>query len=133
MNRPFIEGLELSELFTEEAVVPILEAHFPNMAYSAARLGHGSDVLGFDTPRSTDHDWGPKLMLFLSEAGHETCQRQIDQVLRQELPSEIHGYSANFGRQEDDTTVMAAIDSSLVNHEVQLLTVRGFFSHMLTC
>jgi len=56
MNRPFIKGLELSELFYEEAVKPFLVARFPNVAYSAARLGHGSDVLGFDTPQSTDHD-----------------------------------------------------------------------------
>lgn len=131
MNRPFIKGLELSELFYEEAVVPILEAHFPNVAYSAARLGHGSDVLGFDTPQSTDHGWGPQLMLFLSEADYETDSDRIDQVLRQELPSEIHGYPTNFGRHEDDTTVMTAASSGLINHEVQILTVRGFFNRML--
>ena len=131
MNRPFIKGLELSELFYEEAVKPILSEHFPNVAYSAARLGPGSDVLGFDTPQSTDHDWGPKLMLFLFEADHDTYRHQIDQVLRQELPSEIHGYSTNFGRHEDDTIVMAATSSSLIQHEVRILTVRGFFDRLL--
>jgi len=70
-------------------------------------------------------------MLFLSEVDHETYRHQIDQMLRQELPSQIHGYSTNFGRHEDDTTVMAATVSGLINHEVQILTVRGFFAGLL--
>ena len=38
------------------------------MRHSAARLGTGSDVLGYDTARSTDHDWGARLAV-LVEAG----------------------------------------------------------------
>jgi len=34
------------------------------MAYSAALLGWGSEVLGFDSPRSADHSWGPRLQIF---------------------------------------------------------------------
>ena len=49
---PFIPGLELSRMLYEQAVAPILAARFPRLVFSAARLGFGSDVLGFDTPRS---------------------------------------------------------------------------------
>lgn len=56
INQPFIKGLELSQLFYEEAVRPILMIHFPQLTYSAALLGRGSETLGFDTPQSTDHD-----------------------------------------------------------------------------
>ena len=63
----FIKGLELSRVFYEEAVRPILVASFPELAYSAALIGPGSEILGFDTPLSTDHDWGPRLRLFLAE------------------------------------------------------------------
>lgn len=66
--RPFIKGLELSERFYREAVAPILAQRFPKLRYSAALIGPGSDVLGFDTPQSMDHDWGPRLLLFLGEA-----------------------------------------------------------------
>ncbi|HLU36909.1 MAG TPA: hypothetical protein VKZ61_14150, partial [Thermomicrobiales bacterium] len=61
----FIPGRELSARFYTEAVRPILDAHAAGIPYAAALVGPGSDVLGFDTPRSMDHDWGPRLTLFL--------------------------------------------------------------------
>lgn len=64
-NPPFIKGLQLSELFFEESVRPILVLHFPDLIYSAALPGRGSEVMGFETPQSMDHNWGPGLMLFL--------------------------------------------------------------------
>jgi hypothetical protein len=35
------------------------------LRHSAARLGPGSDVLGYDTARSTDHDWGGRLAVLV--------------------------------------------------------------------
>ena len=102
-KRPFIKGLRLSELFYEEAVKPILTTHFPELTYTAALLGYGSDCLGFDTPQSMDHDWGPKLMLFLTETDYEGAPEAIDQLLRQELPLEIQSYPTNFAYHEDGT------------------------------
>lgn len=132
LNHTFIKGLDLSELFYEEAVKPILAKRFPDLVYSAALIGLGSEVLGFDTPQSMDHDWGPRLMLFLPEADHETYRDEIDQVLRQELPGEIHGYPTNFGHHEDGTTVMTATDSGHINHGVMFLTVQCFFKYVLS-
>ena len=45
----FISGLELNRAYYEEAVRPILASHAPDLAYSAALIGYGSDVLGYDT------------------------------------------------------------------------------------
>ena len=131
MKPTFIKGLDLSELFYKEAVEPILAKSFPDLAYSAALIGLGSEVLGFDTPQSMDHDWGPRLMLFLAEADHETYRDEIDQVLRHELPGEIHGYPTSFGHHEDGTTVMTAAGGDSINHGVMLLTVQCFFTHVL--
>ncbi|MDY0019985.1 MAG: DUF4037 domain-containing protein [Anaerolineae bacterium] len=131
MDRTFIKGLDLSELFYKEGVKPILAKHFPDLIYSAALIGDGSDVLGFDTPQSMDHDWGPKLMVFLGEADYQTWRDRIDRVLRQELPGEIHGYPTNFGYHEDGTTVMTAIDGPPIHHGVVFLTVQGFFASLL--
>jgi len=61
----FLPGLELARHFYAEAVRPILDQVAPGLPHSAARLGAGSEVLGLDTVRSTDHDWGPRLELFL--------------------------------------------------------------------
>ncbi len=131
MKRTFIKGLELSELFYEEAVKPILERRFPKLTYSAALIGAGSEVLGFDTPQSIDHDWGPRLMLFLTEADHENLHAGINQTLRQELPGEVHGYPTNFGRHEDGSTMMTATNTGHINHSVMLLTTRRYFKQVL--
>ncbi|MFE9889759.1 hypothetical protein [Streptomyces scopuliridis] len=47
----FLPGLELSRILYEEAVRPLLDDAFPGLRHAAARVGTGSEVLGFDTPR----------------------------------------------------------------------------------
>src|SRR5574339_562398 len=59
MNPSFIPGRELCERFYREAVRPILRASFPRLKHSAALIGPGSEVLGFDDELSTDHHWEP--------------------------------------------------------------------------
>lgn len=51
----FIKGRALSEGFFFDAAKPLLDAHFPDLVYSAGLLGFGSDVLGYDDSTSTDH------------------------------------------------------------------------------
>lgn len=132
MDRPFIKGLELSELFYEGAVKPILAERFPDLIYSAALLGPGSEVLGFDTPQSMDHDWGPRLLLFLGEADHNSYQQEVDETLRRELSGEIRGYPTGFGHHEDGTRVMVKSGSGPVHHRVELHTVRRYFLDLLS-
>lgn len=62
---PFVPGLELSRRLYTEAVRSLLEEAAPGIPHSAARLGSGSGVLGFDTPRPAGHPRGPRLQLFL--------------------------------------------------------------------
>jgi hypothetical protein len=130
-NRPFIHGLELSRLLYEEAVRPIMAAHFPELAYSGALLGFGSDVLGFDTAQSMDHEWGPRLMLFLSEADQQALRDDITRCLAEELPAEIHGYPTHFRKNIDGTGRMSPVERGPVNHRVTVQTVRGFFQEFL--
>jgi hypothetical protein len=87
----FIPGVELSRRFYLEAVRPILEAHFPGLPHAAAHIGPGSDVLGFDTEMSTDHDWGPGVRLFLRDADAGLGEK-IQAALSQELPRRFAGY-----------------------------------------
>jgi hypothetical protein len=87
----FIPGRELSGRFYRECVRPLLAAAFPRLDYAAALLGPGSDVLGFDSAMSTDHDWGPRFWLLL-KAEDLGLRDQIDQLLRQSLPSSFAGY-----------------------------------------
>src|SRR3954471_1653699 len=109
---PFIPGIELRCLFYQEAVLPILEEHFPTLPHAAARIGTGSDMLGFDTPMSTDHDWGPSVTLFLREHDVHLGPR-IQELMSENLPYTFHGYSTHFGDSpaEPGTRVLQSIST----------------------
>jgi hypothetical protein len=128
----FIGGLELSRRFYAEIVRPLLAAAFPDLVYSAALIGSGSEVLGYDTPRSTDHEWGPRLLLFLSEADYPTTGPRITEALRRQLPPTFNGYSTHFGQPDaEGIRVAAAYTSGPVEHKIAVHTVRGFFVNHL--
>jgi hypothetical protein len=123
----FIPGLHLSELFYKESVEPILHAKFPGLEYAAARLGYGSEVLGFDDEMSRDHDWGPRLTLFLSDDILETIKPKIDDALRNHLPHLFHGYPTNWSLpHEDQTWALMETVAGPVNHRVEITTARKF-------
>jgi len=63
----FVPGLRLAEHLYHQWVAPALQDHWPQLRYTACLIGDGSEVLGFDTFRSMDHDWGPRLYLFLAK------------------------------------------------------------------
>ena len=96
MTTPFVPGLDLARDFYATVVRPLLDDGFPGLAYAAALLGPGSDVAGFDTERSTDHDWGPRLQVFLTDndAGHQAAA--VTAMLESGLPESFGGYPVRF-------------------------------------
>ena len=131
LHYDFLPGLDLSEAFFEEAVKPFMDKHFPELVYSAVRIGNGSDVLGYDTAQSMDHDWGPKLQIFLNESDYSSVKEELDSILRQHLPREVRGFPTNFDVNEDGTMKMSPITSGPVNHAIAINTVSGFFIEYL--
>lgn len=128
----FLQGLQLSGYFYEEVVGPILRSEFPGLAHSAVLIGSGSEVLGYDTARSTDHEWGPRLLLFLAEPDHARHAARITELLSQWLPYSFRGYSTHFGEpNEEGTRILEDTSSGPVSHKVQVHTVRGFFRDSL--
>jgi hypothetical protein len=128
----FIPGLKLSELFYHEAVRPVLDRRFPGLPHSAALIGYGSDVLGYDTPLSRDHMWGPRLLLFLPEDRFAEIGPQVDQRLRHELPLTFYGYPTNFGVPDKESVrKMEAVGEGPVDHLVEMNTVREFIRQEL--
>ncbi|MEU4192193.1 DUF4037 domain-containing protein [Kribbella sp. NPDC026611] len=71
-----MSGLEICARFYDEVVGPQVDA-----PHSAALLGRGSEVLGFDDEMSTDHDCDARVLFFVAE-GTE---------LRPELPTTFEG------------------------------------------
>jgi hypothetical protein len=92
----FIPGLQLAGEFYTAAVRPLLEEQFPRLPHAAALIGPGSEVAGFDTPRSTDHDWGPRLQVFLGDSDADRSATAITAMLARRLPESFRGYPVAF-------------------------------------
>lgn len=128
----FIPGLELCRLFYQSEVKPILRREFPDVRYSAALIGWGSEVLGFDTPLSRDHHWGPRVLLFLSDMDYSALKLKIDRKLSDNLPYEFLGYSTHYSKPEPNGIRHAVkIRSGPVNHMINCYTVQSFFEARL--
>jgi hypothetical protein len=105
----FVPGIELSRQFYAELVRPILDERFSGLPHSAALLGRGSEVLGFDDEMSTDHDWRARVLLFLREEDETRVGDAVADSLRRELPPLYRDWP--------------------VDHEIH--TVRGYFLERL--
>ncbi|MGC4104787.1 MAG: DUF4037 domain-containing protein [Thermomicrobiales bacterium] len=86
---------------------------FPALPLAIGLLGEGSDVLGYDTARSTDHDWGPRCIVFVPDEAREAMAPWLDQVLRDRLPRTFLGFPTGVGYHEDGTTHMASDDGGV--------------------
>jgi len=126
----FIKGLELNELFYDEVVASILNSFFPDLVYSAALIGWGSDVLGFDDAQSADHNWGIRFQIFLSEQDLEKYRRPLNEVLDEQLPSEFRGHPTAFPIvvNEDQRGIAGSL-----RHNIDVETVKQFFGRYLGC
>ncbi len=116
----FIPGLELCRAFYTEAVEPILRNDFPQILCSAALLGNGSEVLGFDSEMSSDHDWGPRVMLFVSAPDLNKYALAIKQTLIAKLPKHFRGYATEY-----------ATTTSPIDHRVTVDSIAGFFDQYM--
>ena len=125
----FIPGLDLSEGYYREAVRPILDRSYPDLPHAAALIGWGSDVLGFDTPVSTDHLWGPRVRIFVPEDRIPDAPA-IYETLRQALPVTFRGYSTHFGKPDEadgGTRIRQDVEHGPVDPLIEFLTIRDLW------
>src|SRR5438067_2392739 len=128
MAYTFIPGLELSRRFYHEAVRPVVRAHFGDLPHTAARIGTGSEVLGFDTARSADHEWGPRLQLFLRPQDVQRHARDLVAALSDELPKTFYGYPTNFAPTADEHVRSMEFTDGPVFHRVDVTSVDVWFA-----
>lgn len=130
-NKRFIKGLKLSGLYFGKEIKPILDKNFPDLKYSAALFGWGSESLGYDTARSADHHWGPRLLIFLKEEDFN-LKEKISEALSKNLPYEFMGYSTNFSKPAPNgVRIQEKISSGPVDHMVDIFTIKSFFQMRL--
>ncbi len=91
-----ISGLELSRRFYGDLVRPWLAHAFPNPRHAAALIGAGSEVLGFDDEMSRDHDWGPRLQIFVSESDFVSHAQAIVTGFADVAPTTFLGAAVGF-------------------------------------
>lgn len=128
----FIPGLELSRRFYNEVMRSLLESELGDIPYAAGLLGTGSDVLGFDTERSTDHEWGPRLFIFLPADRVGELGPQLFERLRWTLPHSFYGFSVNFGAiQPDGVRWMEEASSGPVEHKIDFRSTEQFLEWIL--
>ncbi len=85
----YIPGQDLSRAFYEEVLAGVI-----TVPHAAALLGTGSDVLGYDTVRSVDHDWGPRAVIFVGEPDVVEVSRRVEAS----LPTSFRGWPVSIGR-----------------------------------
>jgi hypothetical protein len=90
-----LRGAEVARLYYQDLVGPVLGRAFPGLRYAAARLGSGSDVLGYDDARSRDHDWGCRLTVVLDDPDAPLIPAATE-VLERELPETFRGLPVRF-------------------------------------
>lgn len=111
----FVPGLELARSLYEEVVAGAIAR-----PHTACLLGEGSEVQGFDDERSRDHEWGPRLQLFVPVADVDHAARAV----RAALPPTFHGYPTRwFSLAEERTTDHLEITTTALWMATRLPTI----------
>jgi hypothetical protein len=108
----FVPAVELNRGFYRDVVAPLVGP----APHSAALIGWGSQVLGYDTDRSTDHGWGPRLTVCTTAADLDTVRAAVDGG----LPDEYAGWPVTYGW-----------DAYAPRHHVEVTTVDQWFTSHL--
>lgn len=125
----FVPGLDLAGMLYQQ-VKPVIEGHWPALRWGAARWGRGSEVLGYDTPRSMDHDWGPRLQVYLAGAD-AALAAPLRECLARELPMRCGGFPNHFERAPGEPSRLMGTPRRPLRHGVFIETLAAFTDRYL--
>ncbi|CEJ93191.1 hypothetical protein VHEMI08800 [[Torrubiella] hemipterigena] len=124
----FRPALELCGDFFRQVVKPILDNELPALKYGAALIGPGSEVYGFDTEMSMDHDWGLRVFLFLTDEDASQGDA-ITELLGNKLPTTWEGFPGAIETLTTTSTVRQMEDDKAtrpLKHHVTPITLGKF-------
>ena len=110
-----MSGLTLAHRFYQHVVGPLVG----DQPHAAGLLGDGSEVLGYDDEVSADHDFGPRLQLFLPEHADAAAVHR----LLTGLPEEFDGFPVVFA--------VGDRFGGVPHHQVEVTTAAVFFTQRL--
>lgn len=92
----------------------------------------GSEVLGYDTEMSADHDYGPCVQIFISEAKFAAAADRMMPILDHALPATFEGWTVRYPTNVRPPGVNAREPGMLgSDHGVELYTVRAWCDRFL--
>ncbi len=91
---PWKPSTQLNEAFYWQCVEPLVRP----WRHAGALLGWGSDVLGYDTAQSTDHGWGPRLLVVVADEDVVAVREAVDEG----LPEVFQGWPVRYGWDDVD-------------------------------
>lgn len=86
-----MQGLELSRRFYGEVVRPWLQQVAPDLKHAAALIGYGSELLGFDDEMSRDHNWGPRVHIYVSRSEFDDRAKALVAAFSKVAPEHFCG------------------------------------------
>jgi len=119
-------GLALARSFFTDCVEPLVGRHAPALPYAAALVGPGSEVLGFDTDLSADHDWGPRLQIFLPAEAFAEQAPILLEALDAGLPETFEGWPVQFADRRRPSRSAPQTGALGSTHGVELFSVDGW-------
>lgn len=89
-----MNNIELSRQFFDEHVYPVLVNEYTGLlpALSAGLLGEGSEVLGFADVISHDHNYCPRVVIWVADDQFALVGQALRQRLVAAAPSQYRGY-----------------------------------------
>lgn len=123
-----MQGIELSRRFYAEIVRPYLDATAPGLRHAAALVGYGSELLGFDDATSRDHNWGPRVLVIVSQADFETHARRLVDGFLAVAPTQFLGEPIGWQSRPhpapDAEGALGHIEHGLELHTLEALSTR---------
>ncbi len=89
-----MRGMELSLKYYQEICRPELEKQFPGQIDRIAfgLVGDGSECYGYDDEISQDHDFGPRILIWLTEEDYAAFGEALSDAVSR-LPNNFLGYN----------------------------------------
>jgi hypothetical protein len=125
-----LQGIELSRRFYTDIVAPWLGSVAPELQHSAALIGYGSELLGFDDEMSKDHNWGPRVHLYVSP---DTFSRYAHRLVREfsaAAPTEFEGEPIGW-RNRPHPPANGTEAAGAVEHGLEVHTLEGALESLL--
>ncbi|MGD8782672.1 MAG: DUF4037 domain-containing protein [Ignavibacteria bacterium] len=93
-----MNGLQLARQLYFECIQQIIAERLPELKdrYSAGLIGYGSDVLANDDELSREHEWGPRLHIFINKDLHRKYAAKMNNAFNEFLPTSFKGFPTRF-------------------------------------